>query len=407
MIRVFGITGTNGKTTVSWMLRNILEHKAPCGLIGTIEYITGKREHLPCNTTPGRELLYQLFDEMEDSGIHQCIMEVSSHGIDQRRTDGVEFSIVGFTNLTRDHLDYHGSMEEYYHTKKKLFLKKGSPGVINIDDVYGMRLFDELAKEYPERQLSSCSLERPAADYYCRIISCDISGTDMEFFVHGESQGNLKVKIPGRHFAEDALLAAAMALQSGSGFKDVKLGIEKTDHVPGRMECVGDADDTLGIVDYAHTPDSMEKLLRTVSEMCRGRLICVFGCGGFRDKGKRILMGEAAGRYSDYCIITNDNPRGEPPENIALAIEEGVHGTGCGYSIILDRYQAVKRAVSLADKWDIIVVTGKGHENYQVSGDRCIPFNDKEVLKELLEKKYEKTYDERNNGRYRRSSDKR
>jgi UDP-N-acetylmuramoyl-L-alanyl-D-glutamate--2,6-diaminopimelate ligase len=161
------------------------------------------------------------------------------------------------------------------------------------------------------------------------------------------------------------------------------------------MQFIGDPDDTLGIVDYAHTPDSLEKLLQAASQHRRGKMICVFGCGGFRDRGKRRIMGEIAGRYSDFCIITSDNPRGEPPENIALAIEEGMHPTGCGYSIILDRYQAIKRAVALADKWDTIVVAGKGHETYQISGDVCVPFNDKEVLKELLEKKYEKTYDER------------
>ena len=166
--------------------------------------------------------------------------------------------------------------------------------------------------------------------------------------------------------------------------------------VPGRMERIGSDKDTLGIVDYAHTPDGMEKLLTTLSGFKRGKLLCVFGCGGFRDKGKRFLMGETAGTYSDYAIITNDNPRGEPPENICQDIEEGLRPTGCSYQIIFDRYQAIKRAVSLADKWDIIVVAGKGHETYQLSGDQKIPFDDRAVLKELLEKKYEKNYDETN-----------
>ena len=160
------------------------------------------------------------------------------------------------------------------------------------------------------------------------------------------------------------------------------------------MELIGEEADTLGVVDYAHTPDGLEKLLSTLALFKRGRLICVFGCGGFRDKGKRPLMGEIAGNYSDYCVITNDNPRGEPPENICQSIEEGLYPTGCDYCILLDRYQAIKRAVSLATKWDIIVVAGKGHETYQLSGDEKLPFDDRKVLKELLENKYEKTYNE-------------
>ena len=394
MIRVFGITGTNGKTTASWMLRNILKQTAPCGLIGTIEHITGKAHHVPCNTTPGKELLAQLLEEMSDAGVQQCVMEVSSHGLDQGRTDGIEFAGAGFTNLSRDHLDYHTSMEQYFQTKKKLFTKKGLQATVNIDDEYGRRLYEELLNRYGCRQIKSFSLEEPGADFCGRVAESDLSGSRLEFYDRGILQGEFKVKIPGRHFASDALLAAAMAARAGCSFEMIRKGIEETDRVTGRMDCVGSADDTLGIVDYAHTPDSLEKLLETVSELVRGRLICVFGCGGFRDKGKRRLMGEAAGRYSDYCIITNDNPRGEPPENIAQAIEEGVYSTGCEYSVILDRYQAIRRAVSLADKWDIIVVAGKGHETYQLSGNECIPFNDKEVLKELLEKKYEKTYDE-------------
>ena len=394
MIKVFGITGTNGKTTASWMLRNILEKAAPCGLIGTIEYIAGNRHYLPENTTPGKKLLGKLLDEMSAQGINQCVMEVSSHGIVQNRTEGVLFYGAGFTNLSHDHLDYHGTMEQYYQTKKRLFMEESVCSAINVDDFYGKRLYGELKELYGFRNVKSFSLECPEADFYGKILNSNISGSEMVLYCNGSAVGKIRVPVPGEHFASDALLAAAMAIQANMPFPLIKSGIEDTKNIPGRMETVGSEDDTLGIVDYAHTPDSLEKLLQTVNCVKRGKILCVFGCGGFRDKTKRGIMGRIAGKYSDYCIITNDNPRGEPPENIAQAIEEGVHSAGCGYCIILDRYQAIKHAVSLSDKWDIIVVAGKGHENYQLSGSEIVPFNDKEVLKELLEKKYEKTYDE-------------
>ena len=393
MIRVFGITGTNGKTTASWMLRNILEQRCPCGLIGTIEYIIKDTHYVPENTTPGKTLLHQLFSEMEAENVADCVMEVSSHGIHQGRVSSVRFDGVGFTNLTRDHLDYHGTMEQYYQTKKRLFIQGSYRKTICLDGEYGKRLYNELKIE-DIYSTKGCSLEIHDADFYGKIISDSIHGTLMDFYESGIYLGQLEISIPGKHFAEDALLAASMARQAGISFEDIKAGLEGMHSVAGRMERIGNAEDTLGIVDYAHTPDGLEQLLKTVSGFSRGKVLCVFGCGGYRDKGKRREMGRIAGMYSDYCIITNDNPRGEPPENIAEEIEEGLHPTGCSYCIILDRYQAVKRAVSLADKWDIIVVAGKGHETYQISGGECRPFDDRKVLKELLENKYEKTYDE-------------
>jgi len=394
LIRVFGITGTNGKTTASWMLRSILEQSARCGLIGTIEYDIGQKTYIPVNTTPGHQQMLELFEEMKTRDVAQCVMEVSSHGITQNRISGIEFTGLGFTNLSRDHLDYHGSMESYFEAKKKLFTDNPVNSAINIDGAYGKRMYAELTSGFGKEIIRNFSLINHGADIYGRIINKGIDGTLMKVYESGKSLGNIVVKIPGEHFASDALLAVTMALQAGIDFIQIKQGLESVKRIPGRMEIIGDTEDTLGIVDYAHTPDSLEKLLQTVAAMKRGRLLCVFGCGGFRDKGKRQIMGEIAGRCSDYCIITNDNPRGEPPENILQAIEEGVYPTGCSYCIIPDRYQAIKRAVSLADKWDIIVVAGKGHESYQLSGNENVPFNDREVLKELLEKKYEKTYDE-------------
>lgn len=386
------------------MLRSILEQTGPCSLIGTIEYLIKDSRYTPKNTTPGKETLKKLFLEMNRQDVKQCVMEVSSHGIDQGRIEDIKFSGVGFTNLSRDHLDYHKTMEQYYQVKKKLFLMENVQKTVNLDDKYGMRLYKELMAEC-ECHVKGYSLERQDVDYYGNITEASITGTKIDFYENHKYLGNLDVKIPGKHFASDALLAAAMARQNEIDFDMVKKGLQEMEPVTGRMEQIGSVDDTLGIVDYAHTPDGLENLLKTVSEFKRGKLLCVFGCGGFRDRGKRHIMGKIAGYYSDYCIITNDNPRGEPPENIAEAIEEGLHPTGCEYSVILNRYQAIKRAVSLADKWDIIVVAGKGHETCQISGKGCVPFDDRKILKELLEKKYERTYNATDSDRNGRSLD--
>ncbi len=397
MVKVLGITGTNGKTTVSCMLKEILEVQGePCGLIGTIEHQIGEKHYVPINTTPGKELLKELFQQMKMQKIGQCVMEVSSHGIDQGRIDEIQIAYGGFTNLSQDHLDYHKTMEHYYQTKKRLFLQCEKGAVINLDDPYGKRMFRELQEEVDTLPVKGYSLKDTKADFYGEVIKETLSGSEFLFYEEKKPLGQLKIHIPGRHFLYNAMLAAGMARQAGAPFEAVQKGLCQLKKVPGRMEIIGSQDDALGIVDYAHTPDGLEKLLSTLVDFKRGKLLCVFGCGGFRDKGKRKLMGEIAGRYSDYCIITNDNPRGEPPENICQAIEEGIYPTGCDYCIILDRYQAIKRAVSLADKWDIIVVAGKGHETYQLSGDKKLPFDDRKVLKELLEKKYEKTYNETN-----------
>lgn len=394
MTRVFGITGTNGKTTTACMLKEILEQAGKtCGLIGTIEYQIGGKRHIPVNTTPGRDLLRDLFAEMKEEGVEQCVMEVSSHGIDQGRIDDIRIDYAGFTNLSQDHLDYHKTMENYYQVKKQLFLRCTEGAVINGDDPYGKRLYAELRETVDNSSIKRYSLKDTAADYYGKILEKSLLRSRFQFFESGNLLGELEVSIPGEHFVYNAMLAASMARQAGIEFSHLRAGLLEL-HVPGRMQQIGSEEDTLGVVDYAHTPDGLEKLLTTLSELKRGRMLCVFGCGGFRDKGKREMMGRIAGSYSDYCIITNDNPRGEPPENIAQAIEEGLRPTGCPYCIVLDRYQAIKRAVSLADKWDIIVVAGKGHETCQLSGDQKLPFDDRKTLRELLEKKYEKTYGE-------------
>lgn len=379
------------------MLREILEAESgACGLIGTICHQIGEKRYVPINTTPGKELLKDLFHEMKEQKIGQCVMEVSSHGIHQGRIEEIQIAYGGFTNLSQDHLDYHETMEAYYQVKKRLFSKCQAGAAINLDDAYGKRLYQELAEDSRVPELKSYSLRDPKADFYGEVLEETLEGSTFLFSEKGQVLGKLKTHIPGEHFVYDAVLAAAMARQAGTKFSSIQEGLLGLKKVPGRMELIGSMEDTLGVVDYAHTPDGLEKLLSSLVRFKRGKLLCVFGCGGFRDKGKRPLMGEIAGTYSDYCVVTNDNPRGEPPENICQAIEEGLYPTGCQYTVIFDRYQAIKKAVFLADKWDIIVVAGKGHEAYQLSGDKKLPFDDRRVLRELLEKKYEKTYNETN-----------
>ncbi|MEG0830528.1 MAG: UDP-N-acetylmuramoyl-L-alanyl-D-glutamate--2,6-diaminopimelate ligase [Anaerovoracaceae bacterium] len=389
-IKVFAVTGTNGKTTVSCMLRNILKTKGnECGLIGTIAHQIGEDIYPSVNTTPGDGLLKEYFHQMKEKGIEYCVMEVSSHGIDQGRVDHIEIDYAGFTNLSQDHLDYHKTMEIYYQAKKKLFFLCHKGAIINLDDSYGRRLYRELKEESEDIIIKGYSLLDKTADYYGQIKDENMRGTRIKV----EPWGEFYIPIPGRHFAQNGLLAASMALEDSLDSSHIKTALENLPTVPGRMEFIGKEEDTLAIVDYAHTPDGLENLLRTVRKYKKGRLICIFGCGGFRDKEKRKIMGRIAGKYSDYTIITNDNPRGEPAENIASAIEEGIYETGGDYLVVLDRYQAIKRGVFLSRKWDIIIVAGKGHETYQLIGDKKRPFNDRQVLKELLEKKYETTYD--------------
>lgn len=380
-LKVFGITGTNGKTTVSYILRNILKTAGKkSGLIGTISHQIGENEYESINTTPGEKLLLEYFSQMIESNTDCCVMEVSSHGLAQGRVDKINIDYAGFTNLTQDHLDYHHTMEEYYEAKKKLFLMSKQVNIINVDDPYGKRLFEELEKSGAARGVA-VSIEDKSAGFFGEIEESAVTGSKINFYENGNIIGNFTIKTPGRFSIYNAMLAAGLARCGGIGFDDVKSGIETLRGVPGRFEVIQGKNDVTAIVDYAHTPDALENILKTASEIQnKGRLLCVFGCGGNRDKDKRKKMGLIAGSYSDYVIITNDNPRSEDPEDIAAEIEEGVYDTGCDYHIILDRYQAIKRAASLCRKGDIIIIAGKGHESYQIIGNEKRPFNDKETV---------------------------
>lgn len=390
-IEVFGITGTNGKTTVSYMLKSILEEAGrECGLVGTITHIIGKKHYDALNTTPSKEVLKKYFNELEQQNIDTCIMEVSSHGLDQGRIDDVEIHYSGFTNLTQDHLDYHITMENYFNAKSKLFYKTKKGMCINIDDVYGKRLYDKIKAEQnlgnvdSKIKLQSFSFKEESADFFGKIIHNSIKGIILEPFESGESWGQIEIDLPGKTTAYNGLLALAMSRQAGIDKECAIKGLKKLKGVPGRFQIVENQKNIDVVIDFAHTPDALENLLKVAGELKEGRLICVFGCGGNRDKEKRSIMGRIAGEYCDYCIITSDNPRFEEPSAITEEIETGMVKTNCKYIVEVDRREAIAKAINMYEKGDLIVIAGKGHEKYQLVNGNKLPFDDGMVVKEII-----------------------
>ena len=386
MTDVFAITGTNGKTTASYMLRNILCYSGrKTGLIGTITHQIGEEEYSSVNTTPGKDLLRTYFDKMDSKHMDCCVIEASSHGLVQGRLDDTEISYGAFTNLTQDHLDYHKTMEEYFRCKCLLFERNLKGGAVNADDSWGQKILKSYGKK---DKLASVSMKDIHCDYFGKTAEADITGQVLEIYIKGEYAGDVRLSMPGVQFAYDALIAIGLAYEYGIEFDKIRAGIETLRSVPGRWQLVWDRDNIRAIVDFAHTPDALERLLKTARNLTDGQIICMFGCGGDRDTGKRFQMGEIAGRYSDYVIVTSDNPRGEDPEDITARIEEGVYSTGASYSVISDRKKAIRKAAVLARKNTLIIVAGKGHEKYQIIGDKKLPFDDVRILKEFLEEKY-------------------
>ena len=368
------------------MLRNILCYSGrKTGLIGTITHQIGEEEYSPVNTTPGKELLRTYFDKMDSKHMDCCVIEASSHGLVQGRLDDTEISYGAFTNLTQDHLDYHKTMEEYFRCKCLLFERNLKGGTVNADDSWGRKILESYGKK---DNLASVSMEDRHSDYFGKTADADITGQELDIYIKGKYAGAVRLAMPGAQFAYDALTAIGLAYEYGIEFGKIKAGIETLKSVPGRWQLVWDRDDIRAIVDFAHTPDALERLLRTAADLTDGQIICMFGCGGERDTDKRFKMGEIAGRYSDYVIVTSDNPRGEDPEDITARIEEGVYSAGAAYSVIPDRKKAIRKAAVLARKNTLIIVAGKGHEKYQIIGDRKLPFDDVRILKEFLEEKY-------------------
>lgn len=382
---VFGVTGTNGKTTISYLLRAITEASGhECGVLGTIAYVYGGKTFESVNTTPESFELQRMFHEMkEDHGIKYCAMEVSSHSLALCRTDDISFDYSVFTNLTPDHMDFHHNFEDYYAAKKKLFEQTERCSVINTDDKYGKRLYNELLAE--GRTVVACAIDDDNAHYRAEIISASASGTDVEITAGEKKLGVMHINTPGRFSVSNALCAAAITLEAGISWDAVKAGIEQTPGVAGRFESVANSKGIPVIVDYAHTPDALEKVIKTAREFTQGRVITVFGCGGDRDATKRPLMGKVSGELSDYCVVTSDNPRTEDPDAIIADIIPGIDPTGCEYTVEHDRRRGIKKALREWKPGDTVIIAGKGHETYQIIGTVKTHFDDRETAMQIIE----------------------
>ena len=377
-LSIVGITGTNGKTTTSYLLRSILRASGKkVGLIGSISYQVGDKLVGSTHTTPDAIALHRLFREMVDAGATHVVMEVSSHALAQHRTHGIEFRGAVFTNLTMDHLDYHLNLSNYREAKAKLFrdLSAEAFTVLNRDDNASMYFSLQTRARTFWYSLYDKSEVR------IKLVDMRLSGMEVRLS-SGREEVVVSTKLVGDHNIRNILAASTAALALGVSLADVKDGIELMTLVPGRLERVGAVDGYAVFVDYAHTPDALESVLIALRPLVENRLLLVFGCGGDRDRGKRPMMGRVGERFSDYMWVTSDNPRTENPASIAKDIEKGI--TGEAYRVELDRRSAIETAIHEAGKGDVVLIAGKGHEATQVFSDKVVSFDDREVVREVL-----------------------
>ena len=371
---VVGVTGTNGKTTTAFLVRALLEASGrQTGLLGTVTSVIAGAERPTVRTTPEAIDLQRTFREMLDGGDRACAIEISSHALELRRADGIHVAAAIFTNLTQDHLDFHPTMEEYFQAKRRLFANPLTDvKIVNVDDPYGRRLADE----WPESVTFGIDSE---AMYRATDVRTGFAGSDSTF-VTPDGDFEVHVPLPGRFNVANALGAWAAARSLGAELH----GLPETVRVPGRFEPVVEGQPFAVLVDYAHTPDSLENVLRAARELADGRVIAVFGAGGDRDRGKRPLMGEIGARLADVCLVTSDNPRSEDPEAIIAEILAGTSGAA-NVSSDPDRRASIHRAIALAEPGDVVVIAGKGHEQGQeFAGGRKEPFDDVSVAREAL-----------------------
>ena len=380
-MKVIGVTGTKGKTTTTFMIKNILEKQGKkVGLIGTIAiYIGDNKVKNSDRTTPESNKLQEILSKMYELGVEVVVMEVSSQSLKLERVAGTEFYAGVFTNLSEDHISEkeHQSMQEYFDSKMKLF-DMCKYAYINADNIYTSKVCEKIKEK--------CTVETYGIDNYCDFLAKDvtITNTYADFKAKLENRNErIKVSIPGRFSVYNALAAIKVSKLFGASTEVIKEALENI-KVLGRSELVDNKLELKIMIDYAHTPDSLENILKTVKQYTAGRIICVFGCGGDRDKTKRPIMGEISGRLSDYTIITSDNPRTEIPEEIIKEIEIGIKKTKGNYECIVDRKEAIKKAISIGNKSDIIIIAGKGHELYQEIGKEKIPFDEREIIKEAI-----------------------
>ena len=372
-LEVVGITGTNGKTTTAFLVRHLVEAAGRrCGLLGTVKRVVAGAEEEVERTTPEAIDLQHTFRRMADGGDRACAMEVSSHALELHRASGIHFACRVFTNLTQDHLDFHDTMEAYFLSKRRLFADRG-PAVVNIDDPYGRRLADEI-------DCVTYAIDNPA-DYRARNVEFDLTGSRFRCETP-DGELDLVSPLPGLFNVQNTLGAVAAARQLGVDAQAMAAALPSFGRVPGRFEPVDEGQEFGVLVDYAHTPDSLENVLRAARDLTRGRVHVVFGAGGDRDRGKRPLMGDAARRLADRVLVTSDNPRSEEPEAI---VDEIMAGAGPGAERESDRARAIALAIEAAEPGDVVVIAGKGHEQGQeFEGGRKEPFDDRAVAREAL-----------------------
>ena len=378
--KLIGVTGTKGKTTTTYMIKEILEKAGKkVGLIGTIAtYINGKKLKDSDRTTPESLELQQLFSKMVEEKVEVVVMEVSSQSLKLHRVDGCDFDIVLFTNFSEDHIsaNEHPDMEDYFQSKLKLF-KMCKTGIVNTDDLHGAKI----PRLFPESDITTYGI-----DNYANVLAKDITITNsyVDFKVKiTDRNERVKTGIPGRFSVYNSLAAICVAQKFGISPEQVKEALLEV-RVPGRSELVDNKLEIPIMIDYAHSPESLQNILQAVKSYTRGRVISVFGCGGDRDKTKRPIMGEISGRIADYTFITSDNPRTEKPEDITAQIEEGIKKTKGKYSVVVDRVEAIKQAIKMANKRDIIVLAGKGHEPYQEINGKKYPFDERIIVREII-----------------------
>ncbi len=402
-LTVIGLTGTNGKTTVSYLVETILKQAGlTAGVIGTVNYRYGDQVLPAARTTPESLDLQRILAEMRQRGVSHVVMEVASHGLDLHRVDACHFDVAAFTNLTQDHLDFHGDMERYWESKKSLFTRHLDQGpkaqraraVINREDPHGRTLAEELTGQHALLTFG----RTPESDIWPEVRQNDLNGLDA---VLHTPRGSIAMSSPlvGAHNLENILAAAGCGIALELPLEAIRAGIAATRSVPGRLEAIPDPEGRFIYVDYAHTPDALENVLQALDALRQRRLICVFGCGGDRDRRKRPLMGAIAARLSDLAVVTSDNPRSEDPLSIisdalegvrraapqALSAQEVQNGFAPpGHIVVPDRREAITLAIRAAQPGDTVLIAGKGHETYQIIGQTTIPFDDREEARQAL-----------------------
>jgi UDP-N-acetylmuramoyl-L-alanyl-D-glutamate--2,6-diaminopimelate ligase len=392
-LKVIGITGTNGKTTITYLLEAMLqEHGQHTGVLGTIEYRLGQKILPAPTTTPQASDLQEFLAEMVKQKFDYVVMEVSSHALELNRTEGCEYDVAVFTNLTRDHLDFHKDFEHYLAAKSKLFTgltknqrKNGkTSAVINIDDPAGKKILEAIPTGV---EVFTYGINEKNAFLRAEDIILAPGKTTFSCFIN-QKKYPVRLNLTGKYNVYNALAAIGTAISQGIPPETILQGLVKVTSVPGRFELVECGQKFTVVVDYAHTDDALFNVLTAARELHPKRLITVFGAGGDRDRTKRPLMGQVASTLSDYCIVTSDNPRSEDPGKIALDIEIGIKKAGkTNYAIVIDRHEALQKALDMAEPDDLVMIAGKGHENYQVFKDSVIHFDDRETVRQILKKK--------------------